>query len=106
MSEGIKYDQGKLRLAEMITDFAPELEELCKVWEFGANKYGKSNWKEVHCGYNRYSNALIRHLIAERNGYMDDESKLYHAAHIAFNALARLHFILKQKELVEYLKGE
>ena len=98
MSEGIKYDQGKLRLAEMITDFAPELEELCKVWEFGANKYGKSNWKDLEYAEIRYTNALLRHLIAEeQEGAYDKESNLLHAAHIAFNALARMHFILQDK---------
>lgn len=92
--KGTKYDQDKLRLAEMIIDFAPELQELCKVWTFGANKYSKSNWKLVENGCDRYSNALIRHLVAEDECLFDDESKLLHAAHIAFNALARMHFIL------------
>ena len=106
MSKGIKYDSNKPRLAEMIADFAPELEQLCKVWEFGANKYSKSNWKLVDNGYNRYSNALIRHLIAEDKDYYDDESQLLHAAHIAFNALARMHFILQGKvEPKEQNKG-
>ena len=95
---GIKYDQDKLRLAEMIVDFAPELQELCKVWTFGANKYAKSNWKLVENGKDRYSNALLRHLIAEDEDLYDDESKLLHAAHIAFNALARMHFILEDKK--------
>ncbi len=98
MSEGIKYDNDKLRLAEMIVDFAPELEELCKVWTFGANKYSKSNWKLLDNGKERYSNALIRHLIAEDNNLYDEESNLLHAAHIAFNALARIHFILEERK--------
>ena len=93
-NEGIKYDQNKPRMAEMIVDFALPLQELCKVWEFGANKYSKSNWKLVTNGKVRYSNALIRHLIAEEYCAEDDESKLLHSAHIAFNALARLYFIL------------
>lgn len=103
---GIKYDKEKRRLAEMIVDFAPEIEELCKVWEFGANKYSKSNWKLVENGYDRYSNALIRHLIAEDKDYYDDESKLLHAAHIAFNALARMHFILQGKVEPKYSKDK
>lgn len=93
---GIKYDGGKPRLAEMMMDFAPEMIELCKVWEFGADKYSKSNWKLVDNGIDRYTNAMLRHLLAETNNLYDDETKLLHAAHIAFNALARLHFILKE----------
>ena len=94
MKEGTKYDDGKLRLAEMIIDFKIPIEELCKVWEFGANKYEKSNWKKLANPIDRYTNAMLRHLLAEETNLVDDESGLLHAAHIAFNALARLHFIL------------
>lgn len=99
--KGIKHDDGKLRLAEMIIDFKEPLQELCKVWEFGANKYGKSNWKEVENGKNRYTNALLRHLVAEEDKLTDDESELLHCAHIAFNALARMYFILKEQEIIQ-----
>lgn len=92
--EGIKYDDGKLRLAEMMVDFKLPMEELCKVWTFGANKYSKSNWKKVDNGRDRYTNALMRHLLAEEDNLYDEESNLLHASHIAFNALARLYFIL------------
>lgn len=97
MKEGTKYDNGKLRLAEMIIDFKIPMEELCKVWEFGANKYEKSNWKKLENPIDRYTNALLRHLLAEEANLVDDESKILHAAHIAFNALARLHFIAKNR---------
>ena len=96
METGIKYDKDKPRMAEMIIDFAPELQELCKVWTFGADKYSKSNWKLVENGKERYSNALLRHLMAEDISLCDDESKLLHSAHIAFNALARMHFIIQE----------
>lgn len=96
MAEGIKFDGGKPRLAEMIIDFKDPLLEMCKVWEFGAWKYGKSNWKELDNGIDRYTNALLRHLVAEEDDLFDEESKYLHAAHIAFNALARLYFIKKQ----------
>lgn len=94
---GIKYDKNKLRLAEMFIDFCIPMEELCKVWEFGANKYKKSNWKKLEDPINRYTNALLRHLIAEEKETYDTESTYLHAAHIAFNALARLYFIKKQE---------
>ena len=94
--EGIKYDKGKPRLAEMMMDFAPELIELCKVWEFGADKYNKSNWKLVDDGENRYLNALYRHSIAAVESEYDDESKLLHCAHMIFNCMAYTHFVLKR----------
>ena len=99
MGEGIKYDDGKPRLAEMIKDFAIPLTEVCSVWEFGANKYTKSNWKVVEDGERRYTNALLRHLVQEEYSEFDEESKLRHATHVAWNALARLYFILLDKKI-------
>lgn len=92
--DGTKYDNGKPRLGEMIKDFAIPLTELARVWEFGANKYEKSNWKKLDNPIDRYTNALLRHLVAEEDCMYDDESRLLHATHIAFNSLARLYFIL------------
>ena len=99
MAEGIKFDDGKPRIGEMIIDFKEPLLELCKVWEYGANKYSKSNWKEVENGLERYTNAMIRHLLSEEKSPVDDESHLLHASHIAFNALARLYFMLQERQL-------
>lgn len=98
MKEGIKYDQEKPRIAEMIIDFKDSIEALTRVWEFGANKYEKSNWKLVNNGIDRYTNALLRHLLAEDTNRYDDETKMLHAAHIAFNAMARLHFIIEEEK--------
>lgn len=94
IGDGIKFDGGKLRLAEMLQDFEEPIKALCLVWQFGANKYGKSNWKDLDKAVDRYTNALIRHLMTDE--VYDEESGILHAAHLAFNALARLHFILKQ----------
>ena len=96
-NEGIKFDEGKPRVAEMVIDFDDAMLELSKVWAFGADKYDKSNWKFVENGKDRYTNALLRHLIAEGTNQYDDESRMLHAAHVAWNALARLWFIIKGK---------
>lgn len=105
MEKGIKYDTDKPRLAEMLVDFKEPLLALCKVWEFGANKYSKSNWKLVNNGRDRYTNAMLRHLFAEEDKEEDAESGLLHASHIAFNALARLYFILQERQLkpIDYI---
>lgn len=100
--EGIKHDQGKRRLGEMIIDFADSLQAVCGVWEFGADKYEKSNWKYVENAKDRYTNAMLRHLIAEETEIIDSESELLHATHVAWNALARLHFILKGIQIEPY----
>lgn len=96
--EGTKFDAGKPRLGEMIMDFRKPLLEVIKVWEFGANKYAKSNWKKVENGEERYTNALARHFAAEMDEVVDAETKLHHAIHVAWNALARLYFIIKDGE--------
>lgn len=95
--QGIKYDKDKPRLAEMIVDFKDPIIELCKVWTFGAGKYGKSNWKLVKNGKDRYLNAFYRHSLSIAENEYDDESHILHAAHMAFNALAYLFFVLKEK---------
>lgn len=99
--EGIKYDEGKLRIAEMLEDFAEPLQELCKVWQFGADKYSKGNWKLVDNAEDRYTNAMLRHLMAEKLNYRDMESELPHAAHVAWNALARLYFIIYKTKQIQ-----
>ena len=99
MSEGIKFDGGKLRLAEMLQDFRLPLSAVCRVWEFGADKYEKSNWKKVDNAVDRYTNAMLRHLMEEEAKPFDDESEILHAAHVAWNALARLYFIMHEKGL-------
>ena len=83
----------------MIQDFSIPLEYVAKIWAFGADKYSKGNWKCVENGFNRYSNAMVRHLMAESDGPgVDSESELLHADHVAWNALARLHFLLQAQE--------
>ena len=92
--EGIKYDTGKPRIYEMIEDFKEPLIEVSKVWAFGANKYTKHNWAYVDNAEDRYSNALLRHML--EGDAKDSESEILHAAHVAWNALARLYFIIQK----------
>ena len=98
MNEGIKYDSGKAKIGEMLVSFKRSLLEVCKVYEFGFNKYGKDNFKNVENGYTRYTNAMIRHLLKEDSEVYDEETELLHASHCAWNALARLEMLLKQRE--------
>ena len=99
--EGTKYDDGKPRLGEMVQDFAIPLLEVAKAWEYGANKYKERNWRKIKDGKTRYTNALLRHLLAEEERLVDEESSILHAAHVAWNALARLWFIIEDLNKVE-----
>jgi len=106
MEEGSKYDSGKPRIGEMLQDFAEPLYEVTKAWEYGAQKYEERNWRKVDDGGRRYTNALLRHLLAEETDPVDDESHLLHATHVAWNALARLWFILQEQKpkSIDYIR--
>lgn len=89
MSEGKKYDQGKLRW-----DLLPLtlIEDIVKIYTFGANKYGENTWQNLEGGYNRYKAAMFRHLMEfEKGNVNDNESGLNHLAHMAWNAIAMLY---------------
>ena len=95
-TKGAKLDAGKPD-ASLLLDFSHALEMVAAVGTFGAAKYTKGGWLEVPNGRARYTAALLRHLLAEGKGEdLDPESNLHHAAHTAWNALARLDLILRE----------
>lgn len=95
---GAKLDAGKNRVGLMVSGFSKALAAVAEVTTFGANKYTPNGWKEVPNGIDRYTDALYRHLLQEAGGEsVDQDSKLLHAAHTAWNALARLELMLKEK---------
>lgn len=97
-SVGAKLDQGKNRLGLVIGGFCRALEEVGRVGTFGAEKYVPDGWVEVRDGMSRYTDAMYRHLIAEHKGEeIDPGSGLRHAAHSAWNALARLELMLRDR---------
>lgn len=94
---GAKLDAGKVRCALVINNFAGALYQVARVGTYGAAKYTDNGWRSVPNGVERYSDALYRHLIAEAQGdNFDPETNLMHAAHAAWNALARLQLMLDQ----------
>lgn len=96
---GYKADSGKNRLTLIMHGFAHALLEVGKVGTFGAEKYTDNGWCEVKNGEQRYTDALYRHLLAEATGEANDsESNLSHAAHTAWNALARLELQLRNSK--------
>jgi hypothetical protein len=94
---GAKLDAGKTRMSLVLHGFAKALEEVGRVGTFGANKYTDNGWATVPNGVERYTDAAYRHLLKEAQGELiDPDSELYHAAHTAWNALARLELILRR----------
>lgn len=96
----IKYDGGKSPCFRGALSYFPRaISAVAEVSAFGASKYAWKGWESVPDGYNRYSDALVRHLIYEGEGeVLDPDSGLLHVAHTAWNALARLELLLKELE--------
>ena len=104
---GIKHDEGKLRLAQVLRGFATALEAVAEVGDQGIDEYGLDNWKQLDDALNRYADAGARHrLEMDKHGWdaVDSYSGNLHAAHAAWNSLALLSFIIendKQEEIAE-----
>lgn len=94
---GAKLDAGKNRCGLVLFGFTRALQEVSKVGTYGANKYTDNGWMEVPDGERRYTDAMMRHLLREAEGEeCDPDTGLRHAAHAAWNALARLDLALRQ----------
>jgi hypothetical protein len=90
---GSKLDAGKPDCSLLLL-FGRALTEVAEVGTFGAAKYTRGGWIGVPDGINRYTAALMRHVLKEQREKLDSDSGLLHAAHAAWNALARLEMIL------------
>lgn len=96
---GAKLDGGKLRPALVLSGFSRALSAVSEVGTYGAVKYTDNGWRTVPNGVNRYTEAMLRHLLDEWQGIeYDCDSHLLHAAHTAWNALARLELMLIEIE--------
>ena len=95
---GAKLDAGKNRLSLVMHGFPRALQAVGHVATYGAEKYTPNGWRDVPNGIERYSDAMYRHLLAEAAGELQDKDTcLLHAAHSAWNALARLELMLIQQ---------
>ena len=91
--KGVKLDIGKNRLGLVFSGFPNALWGLGQVGTFGANKYTDNGWQSVDNGYNRYQDALFRHLFNNLKGEeIDSESELPHLFHALWNICAMIEF--------------
>jgi len=93
---GSKLDEGK-PMASLLAMFGLALLEVSKVGTFGAKKYSRGGWEHVSNGFERYSDAMWRHLLKEHLESIDPDSGMLHAAQTAWNALARLELMLRER---------
>lgn len=93
---GAKLDAGKTQLSLVFHGFSRALEMVGMVATHGAAKYSPNGWQSVPEGQARYTDAMLRHFLAEPVEPTDAGSGLPHAAHLAWNALARLELLLRE----------
>ncbi len=91
---GAKLDAGKVRPSLIIGGMPRAMLAVARVGTYGAEKYTEDGWRDVPDGIKRYTDAMDRHRLQEAVAPCDDESGLLHAAHLAWNALARLELML------------
>lgn len=95
---GAKADAGKVRPALVLGEFARALLEVSEVGTLGAKKYTDRGWVQVLDGVHRYDDAMLRHWLKEKSGeLLDQDTRRLHAAHVAWNALARLDLMIRAK---------
>jgi hypothetical protein len=68
--DGVKYDEGKPRPG-LLPPVA--LLEISRVLEYGSRKYSDDNWRKVPGRRKRYTDAMLRHVLAWMAGAAKDE---------------------------------
>ena len=100
---GKRFDAGKLRFDLIPADWETTLAE---VLTRGSLKYSERNW-EKGMSWSRCYAAVRRHLNAFWRGEdLDKESGLNHLAHVAWGALAILHYYKTHPELDDRVKED
>lgn len=97
---GMRFNAGKAPVWRGFINYFPRaIEAVSRVSAFGANKYAWNNWQNIDDYYDNITDSLSRHLVNEAKGRaLDVDSELEEAAHLAWNAMARLELIVKDRE--------
>ena len=102
---GAKADGDKCEPHLILGEMPRALWAVIEVATYGKRKYTESGWLHVQDGIKRYANAMERHQLKEAMGEKyDPDTDFLHAAHTAWNALARLELMLRAKENPKTLK--
>lgn len=96
---GSKLDAGKSPVRRGLLEYFPRAcMAVADISLFGAQKYAWKGWETVPDGIDRYGDAEVRHICnAAIEGPITKDSQKAHAAHEAWNALARLELILREQ---------
>ena len=98
--KGAKLDSGKPAVFQGLFDYFPRAcLAVAEVSTVGAKKYAWKGWEQVPDGVARYGDALGRHILKESiEGPVDRDTGCLHAAQAAWNCMARLELILRERE--------
>lgn len=99
----VKYDAGKSPVFKGGLAYFPKAISLVSdISNFGSRKYAWAGWRNVPDGFTRYSDAMLRHLVAEAEGEIyDPDSGLLTIGHTCWNALARTELAIIDHELLK-----
>lgn len=102
---GSKLDFGKSPIVRGAIKYFPRaLLAVADLSQHGADKYSWKGWEKVSDGIQRYDDAMGRHMAGEviegefDQTWMKMDRHVLHATAVAWNALARLELILREKE--------
>ena len=86
---GSKFDIGKQRY-DLLPPFP--LDEVVKVYTYGAQKYGPNNWWRG-MNWGQIFAAMVRHTWAwQRGEKLDKESGIHHLAHVAWGCFTLIEY--------------
>ena len=92
---GLRYNKNKIRF-DLLEPYA--IEQLAKVFTKGAEKYEPNNWLKGMPWMDVVA-SLKRHLNEFEQGVdFDEETNLYHMAHVAWNAMAIVSYYKHKPE--------
>ena len=95
--KALRYNKGKPQLSYLL-DTPLANNELAKVFEEGAKKYERGNWK-LGLENDKLMDSTLRHLQAYASGEeVDTETGCHHLAHVDWNVKVLLEQVLKGKE--------
>jgi hypothetical protein len=98
---GAKGDLGKIPVARGAVHYFPRaITAIAELSAIGARKYSWKGWESVPDGINRYGDALLRHECKLEQGFesRDPDTGILEVTAVAWNAMARLELILREKE--------
>ena len=97
---GAKFDDGKIQVVRGGLHYFPRaITAVAELSCIGAKKYSWKGWEKVPDGIHRYGDALGRHELRIEDNFnrRDPDTGVLEATAVAWNALARLELILRDK---------